>query len=512
MAYVPIAYDITQYSVANPAYTVEGGGGVLCVYDAGTTDRATFYTDSTGTVGINQINLSYTGFPEHNGESFLPHIDDTNNYKLAFFNTAADVDDFSRALWVADNIVPITKREYVNITGDYDYLTLSGQTLTINQVDLSTDVTGNLPVANLNSGTSASASTYWRGDGTWGTPSGGISNVVEDTTPQLGGDLDCNGNDLTDVQEIRLDGAPGDGFSTGLLTDTIASGEVFTAETIVYCKSDGEWWIADASAESTATGLLAFTLSGSGTLGQSVRVALPNSFIRSNTWSWTVGAPLYLSTTSGDLTETAPTGNGEVVRVLGHAISATTIYFNPSPSWEVVGQNGGAMIFIKAATASSSSAVEFNSSDAGILDGTYDEYVVRFQNVIPATDATTFRFITSSDDSSHSYDTGAADYTYRITSTLNAANIPIAASVGSDTNEQGVSGRIVIAQPDLAQYTNFFSEVFFTDSSGNPSATSTSQTNGRRNSAADVTGIRFSFSSGNIESGEFAIYGIKRAT
>jgi hypothetical protein len=46
-----------------------------------------------------------------------------------------------------------------------------------------------------------------------------------------------------------------------------------------------------------------------------------------------VGDLVYLSTINNRLTTTAPSANGNVVRIVGHKLGTNLIYFNPSTNW-----------------------------------------------------------------------------------------------------------------------------------------------------------------------------------
>lgn len=169
----------------------------------------------------------------------------------------------------------------------------------------------------------------------------------------------------------------------------------------------------------------------------------------------------------------------------------------------------GAVVYItKDDVPSAASSVSFNNT---VFDGTYDEYEIRFQNVLPVTDGTSFYFLASTDNGSttiSSYDYAADTNTAHTGS--GAAQIDLSGrTVGNAANETGISGVLRIHRPAAAEYTTLhWIGVTQNDTSG---TVYNVRGGGIVNSANDVDYIRFYFSSGNIASGKFAVYGIKRS-
>jgi len=151
---------------------------------------------------------------------------------------------------------------------------------------------------------------------------GGISHIVEDTTPQLGGDLDTNTKNILFAKTSATD------YSSNGDIVKIGTGST-TQGALHYLNSSGGWTLADADATGTAGGvLLALAL---GTDPDVDGMLLRGMFTLDHD-PGTIGEELYVSTTAGDITSTAPSGTGDIVRVVGYCLDSTNgqIWFNPS--------------------------------------------------------------------------------------------------------------------------------------------------------------------------------------
>lgn len=157
----------------------------------------------------------------------------------------------------------------------------------------------------------------------------GISELSEDTTPQLGGDLE-----LLEFLVLLDDALSADGKYSGIGENGTAGATLVFGDLCYFSVTDSRWELADASAEATTKTKLGICILAAAGDGSATRMLLWGK-IRADAKfpTLTVGAPMWVSTTAGEIATAAPTGTGDQARIIGYGVTADELFFCPNGGW-----------------------------------------------------------------------------------------------------------------------------------------------------------------------------------
>ncbi len=146
------------------------------------------------------------------------------------------------------------------------------------------------------------------------------------------------GTAITDKTAIVLNSsALNDETWSGTIIDAVA-GETIAVGDVCYLKTaDGQWYKNDGILDGTDTGFklkLGICLLAANDNG-ATKMLLDGLVASAAFPSFTVGAPVYLDDTAGDLVVAQPSTTNFAIRVVGEAISTTVLHFHPSNDYAV---------------------------------------------------------------------------------------------------------------------------------------------------------------------------------